>query len=548
MPCWPRRCHATESMTPVPGLGFLSVCARVDSPDSRRVITPRYNRQMADIVLATLNAKYIHASLGLRCLLANLGELRERAQLMEFTIDQRPVEIAEKLLAGRPRLIGLGVYIWNAEETARLVGVLKRVAPEVVIVLGGPEVSHEPHEQPLVTLADYVIAGPGELAFAALAQDLLTGRHPAHKFIQAAQPALAELALPYDEYTDEDIAHRLLYVEASRGCPFRCEFCLSSRDKTAWPFELDRFVAAMETLHRRGVRHFKFVDRTFNLNVKASQRILDFFLARLSDDLFLHFEVIPDHLPDGLKTRLVHFPPGTLQLEVGVQSFDPEVQALISRKQDNAVSEQNLAWLREHTHAHLHADLIIGLPGEDVASFAQGFDRLWAVRPHEIQVGLLKRLRGAPIARHTAAYGLCFDPHPPYTVLATGQIDFATMQRLARFARYWDLVSNSGRFPKTLPVLLGDAPFANFLAFSDWLWARTGQTNRIALPRLFERVHEFLLTRGAAPELVLTALAADCAVHGAKGCPGFLHPHLAALRQERRPSTAPERQARHLRG
>lgn len=504
---------------------------------------------MADIVLATLNAKYIHASLGLRCLLANLGELRARARLMEFTIEQRPVEIAEKLLAEKPRIIGLAVYIWNVAETTRLVAILKRVAPEVTVVLGGPEVSHEPEEQTIVARADYVIAGPGEFAFAALARDLLAGRPRTDRFIQAGQPALHSLALPYDEYTDEDIAHRLIYVEASRGCPFRCEFCLSALDKTAWPFDLDRFLAAMDRLHRRGVRHFKFVDRTFNLNVQTSQRILDFFLERLSDDLFLHFEVIPDRLPEALRERLVRFPPGTLQLEVGVQSFNPEVQARISRKQDNAATERNLVWLREHTHAHLHADLIIGLPGEDIASFAAGFDRLWSLRPHEIQVGMLKRLRGAPIARHTEAFGLCFDPHPPYTVLATAHIDFVTMQRLARFARYWDLVGNSGRFPRTLPLLLGATPFDNFLAFSDWLWADTGQTSRIALPRLIERLYAFLSARGDAQDTVLTALAADCAVHGAKGCPAFLHPRLATLQKEQQPArAAPERQARHLRG
>jgi radical SAM superfamily enzyme YgiQ (UPF0313 family) len=504
---------------------------------------------MPDIVLATLNAKYIHASLGLRYLYANLGGLRERATLAEFTLDQRAPDIAERLLALQPRVLGLGVYIWNVAETAHLVATLKQVAPELVIVLGGPEVSYEQVGQPLVADADYVIAGPGDLAFRALCEQLLAGARPAEKFIAAAPPALAALELPYRYYSDTDIAHRLIYVEASRGCPFKCEFCLSALDKTAWPFELDRFLNEMDALHARGARHFKFVDRTFNLNVNSSRRILQFFLERLSDDLFLHFELIPDRLPDGLKELLAQFPPGTLQLEVGVQTFNPEVQALISRRQDNARTAANLRWLRRHSHAHIHADLIVGLPGENLASFGAGFNRLHALGPHEIQVGILKRLRGAPISRHSDSYGLRFAAHPPYSVLATAHMDFSTLQRLTRFARYWDLIANSGRFAYTLPLLLGDEPFTRFLQLSDWLYAQTQQTHRIALSRLFELLHDALtgvFTLDA--DSVLAALAHDCAVHGFKGCPRFLHDCLRRLEIPAADGPrAPARQARHLR-
>jgi hypothetical protein len=504
---------------------------------------------MTDILLATLNAKYIHASLGLRYLYANLGELRANARIMEFTIDHRPVEIAEKLLALSPRIIGLGVYVWNADESRRLVAILKRVAPQVIIVLGGPEISHEQAEQPVTGLADYVICGQADLAFAALARRLITGERPAEKVIDAKPPALGTLELPYRYYSDDDLKHRLLYVEASRGCPFKCEFCLSALDKSAYPFVLETFLTEMERLYARGARHFKFVDRTFNLNVTTSRRILEFFLARLDETLFLHFEVIPDHLPQGLKELLVKFPPGALQLEVGVQTFNPEVQALINRKQDNDATEENLRWLREQSHAHLHVDLIIGLPGEDLESFAAGFNRLWALRPHEIQVGILKRLRGAPLSRHTDQFDLRFSPEPPYTLLAADRLDFATMQRLGRFARYWDLVANSGRFPNTLPLLLGGDPFARFLAFSDWLYGTTGQTNKIALSRLFELLHEYLVGSGHREAETVEALARDCAVHGAKGCPAVLHPYLASLTAETRKGPhAPERQARHLGG
>lgn len=520
---------------------------------------------MSDILLATLNAKFIHASLGLRYLLANLGDLRGQAEIAEFTLEQRPADIAERILTRTPRILGLGVYIWNVRETAELVAVLKRIAPDLEIVLGGPEVSHEPEGQPLVELADYVIAGQGDLAFRDLCAKLLVGERPTGKIIEAAPPRLEELTLPYAEYTERDIAQRLIYVEASRGCPFKCEFCLSALDKTAVPFDLDRFLEAMDGLHKRGARHFKFVDRTFNLKVDTGRRILQFFLDRFGDrsddrpgdrlnnDLFLHFEVIPDRLPDGLKELLVKFPPGSLQLEIGVQTFDPDVQALISRRQDNARTEENLAWLRTHTHAHIHADLIVGLPGEDLAGFGAGFDRLYALRPHEIQVGMLKRLRGAPISRHTQAFDLRFAPQPPYTILSTDRIPFADMQRMGRFARYWDLIGNSGRFAATLPLLLGDAPFARFLAFTDWLYAQTGQTHRIALPRLFELLSRVLIdTFGIDADCALDALARDCAVHGTKGCPAFLHARLRnSSTVTESPSvaahdTTPTRQARHL--
>ncbi|HSQ04504.1 MAG TPA: DUF4080 domain-containing protein, partial [Burkholderiales bacterium] len=410
---------------------------------------------MPDVVLSTLNARYVHAALGLRYLRANLGELRDRARIVEFVIGQRPADIVEQLLALTPRIIGLSVYIWNVEETTRIVAMLKQVAPEVIVIVGGPEVSHETADQRICGLADYVITGWGEMAFRALCEALLRGERPPARIIAGTQPPLEQIELPYAEYSDEDVAKRFIYVEASRGCPFKCEFCLSALDKTAWPFDLDRLLAALDGLHARGARHFRFVDRTFNLKVSASLRLLEFFLERMDERTFLHFEVIPDHLPDALKQAIVRFPAGALHFEVGIQTWNTEVQTLISRRQDNARAEENLRWLHDCSPALVHVDLIAGLPGEDMAGFGAGFDRLLALRPHEIQVGILKRLRGAPIARHTDAFVMRYNPDPPYNVLSTDRIGFADMQRLARFARYWDLVGNSGRFTHTLALLLG---------------------------------------------------------------------------------------------
>jgi len=502
---------------------------------------------MPDILLATLNARHVHASLGLRYLHANLGELAPRARIREFVIGAATADLVESLLAEAPRVIGFGVYIWNVEETTRAVAMLKRVAPGVAVVIGGPEVSFETGEQRICAIADYVVTGQGDLAFAALCRRLLAGEPPPARIIEGGAPDPRAIVLPYALYTDEDLRHRFVYVEASRGCPFRCEFCLSSLDKTAVPFDPDALLAELARLHERGARHFRFVDRTFNLKAAAGLAILEFFLARLDERLFLHFEVIPDHLPDALKSAIARFPAGSLQFEVGVQTWNPQVQALISRRQDNAKTGDNLRWLRAQSNALVHADLIAGLPGEDMESFARGFDRLHALGPHEIQVGILKRLRGTPIARHTGAFSLRFNPDPPYNVLATDRLTFAQLQRIARFARVWERVGNSGRFRHTLGLLLGDAPFANFMNFTDWLHAAGGRTHSISLERLFEHVLDYLRSQPrVGADRALEAATADYAASGAHGRPDFMPGGVSGGRQ-RPPGAARLRQARHVR-
>jgi radical SAM superfamily enzyme YgiQ (UPF0313 family) len=498
------------------------------------------------IVLTTLNARYSHAALGLRYLLANLGELQAQTEIAEFVVTDPPEDVVERLLARAPRIVGLGVYIWNAEASLKVAGLLKRVAPEVLLVLGGPEVSHETGEQAIAALADHVIAGPADLAFAELCRQLLRGER-APRLIQAEPPPLDRLALPYRHYGEDDIAHRVLYVEASRGCPFTCEFCLSALDKTAKPFPLERFLEEMHALYARGARRFKFVDRTFNLNPRISLAILEFFLERLDERLFLHFEMIPDHLPERLKQAIAQFPPGSLQLEIGIQTFDGEVQARIGRRQDNAKTEANLRWLRQHSHAHLHTDLILGLPGEDLATFGASFDRLVALDPHEIQVGILKRLRGAPIARHSAAYDLRYSPAPPYTVLSSDRLSFAELQRMGRFARYWDLIGNSGRFVRARRLLLGEAPFGRFLGFSDWLYATLGRTHQIAADRLYDLVHLWLIEHGTPADQASEVLARDFRDSGMRSVPAFLQ-HTPQPRAGNPPprSATPARQLRHV--
>ena len=586
---------------------------------------------MPDILLTTLNAKYIHAAFGLRYLFANLGPLRARAGLVEFDINQRPLDIAELMLAQNPKIIGLGVYIWNVAPATEVLAAVKRIRPEVIVILGGPEVSYETEQQEIVRLADHVITGEADLKFAEVCAQLLDREvgvqalacspdtlkrelQPSAppKIIPAELPDLGRLTLPYEFYDARDIAHRVIYVEASRGCPFTCEFCLSSLDIPVRQTPLPTFLAEMQKLLDRGVQQFKFVDRTFNLNIATSRAILEFFLARHRPGNFYHFEMIPDRLPIELREIIARFPPGSLQFEVGVQTFNDEVGTLIKRRQNYARLEENFRFLRAETGVHIHADLIVGLPGESVESFAAGFDRLVALGPQEIQVGILKRLRGTPIVRHDAEWDMAYNPHPPYEILQNKLIDFGTMQKLRRFARHWDLVGNSGNFVEARRLLWRDAvpaenagppvqvrgasplpfgrgegqgegnclsdlvasvrlvpltpalspsagerendvatasPFANFLRWSEWLHARAGRSDGIALVRLMEWMFEFLtveLKRDA--QTVAEILWRDYQRGGRRDKPSFLREFLGDTPPTpvRKTDSSAKRQSRHL--
>lgn len=504
---------------------------------------------MPEIVLTTLNARYAHASFGLRYLKANLRELESRAKILEFEISQRPVDVLEAVLACEPKIVGVGVYIWNVDQATRLVADLKRVRPGVTVIIGGPEVSHEIDEQPITRLADYVVTGEGDLAFRELCGKLLNQERPLIRVIDGGAPKMEDVELPYRLYDDVDISQRVIYVEASRGCPFSCEFCLSSLDVPVRQVELQRFLKEMDALFERGVRNFKFVDRTFNLNLSVGRAILEFFKARIEPGLFLHFEMIPDRLPEQLREPIAAFPPGMLQFEVGIQTLNDEVGARISRRQNVAKAAENLRWLRENTGVHIHADLIVGLPGEDIKSFGAGFDRLLAMGPQEIQVGMLKRLRGTPISRHDKEWGMSYSPYAPYEVLQTSSIGFLDMQRMRRFARFWDMIGNSGNFKNSLPLIWeGGSPFDGFMVMSDWLFSRAGATHGIALARLAQLLFEYLTTqRMQSPARVASLIGDDYVRGGRNEWPEFLRSFRPDLETIDRAKTAlPRRQARHL--
>ena len=488
---------------------------------------------MKKIVLATLNARYSHASIGLRCLFSNLKELQEEAKVMEFVINENMQAVAEKILAEEPAIVGIGVYIWNASDVHDLIEVIKKVSPQTKIVLGGPEAGYLPHRVNFDS-ADYVVQGEGEIAFYELCRALLSGNPPEERIIKAAMVDLKSVELPYSCYDDNDVENRMIYVEVSRGCPFLCEFCLSAIDEKVRSFDIDRLLEEFEKLWQRGVRTFKFIDRTFNLNIKTANRILDFFLAK-EPPYFVHFEVIPDHFPESLRERISQFPPASLQLEVGIQTLDPQIAANINRPLKVEKIRENIRFLDEQTQAHMHLDLIVGLPGESLEGFGTNLDRLVALTHSEIQIGILKKLSGTTLSRHDERYGMVYSDKPPYDILKNSMLSFSQIQKMKRFSRFWDLTYNSGNFNQSVGLIWDDGSvFECFWAFSEWVYAQTESTWKISLQRLARLLFDYLTTEcDRDQKRVAEALAEDLLRVGGRALPEYLRVYATALSKKK---------------
>ena len=461
---------------------------------------------MKDILLAVINAKWIHPSPALRLLKANLGPLESRCEIIEFALRQPLYEKTEPILAASPRILGISVSIWNHLATLELLKKLHEAweaeaVKKPVIILGGPEVSYLPAESPeIFKFADYYIRGEGEIAFRELCGKILSEDDiiVSHEFHTVN---ITEIKSGYRMYTDEDVSKKLVYVEASRGCPFGCEFCLSAVGEPAnkvREFPLEPFFSEMEDLIRRGAKTFKFLDRTFNLNIERARKIIEFFLHNINEQInqnkkpfVVHFEMVPSRFPPELIDTLARFPPNSLRLEIGIQTLNPGVSDRISRPSKPEQELETIGLLAKKTNAIIHADLIAGLPGEDMESFGKGFDALWAAfngcdkKRVEIQPGILKLLPGAAIARHKEVFGLKFDASPPYELIESAAIPESGMNRIKNFARFWELIVNRGLLD------IGPSPvFDRFMALSDSLLARFGRNWGIAKDELINTIRE----------------------------------------------------------
>jgi radical SAM superfamily enzyme YgiQ (UPF0313 family) len=497
---------------------------------------------MPDILLATINAKWIHPSLALRLLKSNLGLLEQKCEIVEFALRQPLSEKINPVLLSQPRILGLSVSIWNHIATLEMLRELRRIwesKPEQqsaclkkpLVILGGPEVSYLPPDAEIFNYADYCIRGEGEIAFRELCEAILGDENSGNElkvlsekrenFSQAtfvnlpgSEVNAAAINYAYCLYTAEDLCKKLIYVEASRGCPFGCEFCLSVNSPQLREFPLESFFIEMDDLINRGAKIFKFLDRSFNLNIERAQRIMEFFLERIENKrrFIVHFEMVPSRFPPELIDTLARFPPGTLRLEIGIQTLNPDVSARVCRFSKTEQELVTLRLLREKTRAIIHADLIAGLPGEDMASIGRGFDSLWDAlwQPAllqaalsqaalfqasdnnitdintEIQLGILKLLPGTPLARHTNAFAMRYMPMPPYELLESSAITACELNRIKNFARFWEQIINRGLMD------IGCAPvFNRFMTLSDFLFTRCGRNWGIPKDELVEAIRKF---------------------------------------------------------
>ncbi|MDI3256354.1 MAG: DUF4080 domain-containing protein, partial [Kyrpidia sp.] len=397
------------------------------------------------IVLSTLNAKFIHSSLALRYLRAVVeGEFD--VSLREFTIKDDPLRVLGNLVGEKPDVVGFSCYIWNIFETLRIARLIKKVSPATRIVLGGPEVSYDTGEwMERCPEIDAVVIGEGESTF----RELLRAWRDREDLRRVAGLAYREgnrvritsrrewidpldaIPSPYQGRLD-DLAHRIVYFEASRGCPFHCQFCLSSIEDGVRYFSLDRVKTDLARLIDHGVDQIKFVDRTFNLKKEYALELFRF-LAEYPGKTVFQFEITADILrPEIVDFVAAQAPPGRFRFEIGVQSTNEETNRLIRRVQRFDRLARTVTRLRESGRVVQHLDLIAGLPREDYASFRKTFNDVYALQPDELQLGFLKMLRGTGLRARAAEFGYVYMDEPPYEVLTNDVLPYEDVRRLKR--------------------------------------------------------------------------------------------------------------------
>ncbi|MCE5287080.1 MAG: B12-binding domain-containing radical SAM protein [Pelosinus sp.] len=421
------------------------------------------------VVLTTLNAKYIHSSLALRYLEKYCRAACENIEIKEYTINNQLLDILSDIYAAKPDVICLACYIWNIEMTLQLASLLRKVLPDATLILGGPEVSFDAARLLAEhTYVDYIILGEGENVLNRLLRHLeehsdqsLTAieglvYREKDKVIDSTpqiMPVLDDIPFPYTETEIADLSEKIIYYESSRGCPFSCQYCLSSATQGVRYFSLDRTFQDMEFFIKQNVRQVKFVDRTFNAKKEHYFPLMKF-LARQDCRTNFHFEIAVDLLDDEVLEFLQTVPAGRFQLEIGVQStYEPTLVAICRHNNWDKIT-QNIAKLMSGNNIHLHLDLIIGLPYEDFWRFGQSFNDVYALKPHMLQIGFLKMLKGAGVRQMEQEHGYVYMDTAPYEVLANRYLSYEGIRELKIFEDIFEQTYNSGRLRHTFEFLI----------------------------------------------------------------------------------------------
>lgn len=398
------------------------------------------------ILLATLNAKYIHSSLSLRYL-KKITEAFSSAEISmeEFTLNEPLLRIVDKIYLYQANIAAFSCYIWNISQILKIASILKKIQPDLKIILGGPEASANAEYLSLKPEIDLIVKGEGEEAW-----KLLSERGFEINKLNLKQPKILSLPLPKDDLSfipfpyeeNDNFTDRLIYYETSRGCPFNCSFCISSLSKGIRFAPLFKVKNEIAKLVSKNTKNLKFVDRTFNVEQSRTFNLWEYFLS-LGGQTKFYFEIIAQHLTPKELDFLTSVPPAKFQFEIGVQTIHSEINRLCNRHQNWEQLKDNILFLKQNTNINLHLDLIAGLPTETDLSFAQSFDETHNLFPDELQLGFLKFLPGTPIRREASKYGYLFLEDPPYEILASNSFGYQDLLKWHDIEELIDYYFNS---------------------------------------------------------------------------------------------------------
>lgn len=470
-----------------------------------------------NVVLSTLNSKFIHSSLALRYLKA-YGEAHGQAyDIVEYTINMPVLHILSDITEHDIDILGFACYIWNIEMTLHVVDMVKAVRPDIKIVLGGPEVSFTADELlERCPNIDYIVQGEGEEAFHALVTALQLGNDGLDPVIPGVRGRrdgsilgsleavevsdLSSIPFPYTEEDMEDLEHKIIYYESSRGCPFSCQYCLSGNKNTVRFFPQERTLEELQWFIDHGVKQVKFVDRTFNCAPHHHRPLMEF--MRDSDtDMNFHLEMEPELMTEWETNILCETPPGRIQIEVGVQSTHKKTLDAINRYNDWPYIQKSIRPIIQAGHTHVHMDLIVGLPHEDFNRFGQSFNDLFSLQPHALQIGFLKLLKGSGV-RRMREYKYVADPLAPYEVLSTHVLPYDDVRFLKYFEDVFERFYNSERFRTTFgyigqQLIHGETDAFTYFCDMTRAWLKEGN-HKVNLKDIdqIEFLYRFFLAKG----------------------------------------------------